>query len=205
MQEKQNEQDVNKNENGENKENITPLNIKKMTKEELKSLAEALINENSQIEKELDLLKKENEKLDLTAKKASQLSAMYSAISKDFEQYRKRNAEIEQISKDNAISDIVLKIMPIYDNIKLATASMQDEKSKEGINLIVKQFNDILKSLGIEEMKCEGEEFDPVKHNALMAEEIDDENKKGTIKTVFSDGYIYKDKVIKQSQVVVYK
>lgn len=189
----------------ENTQECGKFDIKKMNKEELRAIAEALINENTELEKQTKLLITEKEKLTKIAEKASDLSTMYSAISKDFEQYRKRNAEIEATSKDNAMVDIGLKILPVFDNLKLAIESVKEEKSKEGVTLIYRQFSDILTSIGITQFKSEGEEFDPVKHNALMAEDTDNDALKGKIKLAFSDGYSFKDKIIKQSQVIVYK
>lgn len=196
----------NKNSKEEQTENSgSKLDIKKLSKEELRALAGALINENTEMEKQLNLLKEQSEKLEKTAKKAAELSQMYSSLTKDFDNYRKRNAEIESASKDNAAAELALKIIPVFDNLKIAFDSVEGEKSKQGINLIIKQFSEVLIAMGIEEIKSEGEDFDPTYHNALMAEDTNDESLKGKVKTAFSDGYKLKEKIIKQSQVIVYR
>jgi molecular chaperone GrpE len=182
-----------------------PLDLKAMKKDELIALAEALINENTELSRELESMKKEREKLDAVVEKARELSRMYASLSNDFDQYKKRNAEIEQTSFDKAVAEIALKIIPVYDNLKLALGSISDEKSREGVGMIYRQFGDIIASLGITEIKAEGQPFDPMLHNALMAEDTDDESLKGKVKAAFSDGYVFRDKVIKQSQVIVYR
>lgn len=181
------------------------ININKMNKEQLKTLAGALIEENVQMENELKALQEENKKLSEAAKKAKMLSGMYTELSNDFNNYRRRNADLEKESKEKAAAEIALGIFPVYDNFKLALQKISGKADKEGIEIIFRQFTEALNNLGIKEMDCKGEIFDPQKHSALMAEETDDENLKGRIKEVYSSGYYYKDKVIKQSQVVVYK
>jgi len=83
--------------------------------------------------------------------------------------------------------------------------SIPDQTSKEGVSMIYRQFDEALASLGITEIKAEGEAFDPMLHNALAAEDTDDESLKGKVKAVITGGYLFKDKVIKQSQVIVYR
>jgi molecular chaperone GrpE len=190
---------------GEIKQENAKFDIKKLSKSELLSFAEALINENTDMEKQLVALNEKMAKVEATAKKAVELSAMYSSLSKDFDNYRKRNAEIEAASKDNALSQIAGKIASVYDNLKLSVNFLTEEKSKEGINMIIRQFADLLKSMDIEEIRPEGEDFNPTMHNAVMAEDAPDKKLSGKVKQVYSDGYKYKDKVIKQAQVIVYR
>jgi molecular chaperone GrpE len=188
---------------GEQKQEGIDLN--KLNKESLKTLAQALIDENTEIERQYNELKEQNGQLEKTAQKAKQLSDMYTALNNDFNNYRKRNAEIEASSKDNAVIDIALKIIPVYDNLKLALQSITNGSDREGVEMIYRQFTEALDSLNIQRIDCQGQPFDPNLHTALMAEETDDQSLKGTVKQVYADGYRYKDKVIKQSQVVVYK
>ena len=181
------------------------LDLNKLNKESLKTLAQALIDENTEIERQYNELKEQNGQLEKAAQKAKQLSDMYTALNNDFNNYRKRNAEIEASSKDNAVIDIALKIISVYDNLKLALQSITNDSDREGVEMIYRQFTEALNSLNIQRIDCQGQPFDPNLHTALMAEETDDKSLKGTVKQVYADGYRYKDKVIKQSQVVVYK
>lgn len=185
--------------------NDNALDIEKMPADDLKILTKALIVENTELEKQIKYTAAEKDKLSKIAAKAGELSAMYSSLSKDFDVYRKRNAEIESISRDKAVIEIGIKIIPVYDNLKRALDGTSDEKAKEGVKLIYRQFALVLKSLDVVEFAEEGDDFDPNRHNAVMAAETEEAALKGKIKQVYSVGYSYKDKIIKQSQVVVYK
>lgn len=179
-----------------------PLDLKAMKKEELIALTQALIFENSRLAESCEDLKKEK---DGAMKRAKELSRRYLSLSGDFEQYKKRNAEIERESFDKATAEVALKLIPVYDNLRIALDSIPDQTSKEGVSMIYRQFDEALASLGITEIKAEGEAFDPMLHNALAAEDTDDESLKGKVKAVITGGYLFKDKVIKQSQVIVYR
>lgn len=208
MAERQNDSEIQQEEaqgREEMQKNPRDINLNKLSKENLKTLAQALIEENTEIERELGEARQELSRLEGAAQKAKQLGDMYAALNNDFSNYKRRNAEIEAVSKDNAAVELALKIVPIYENLRIAAQSITGEKDKEGVLMIYRQFGEALASLGIARIECEGEPFDPNQHCALMAEDTGDENLKGRIKLVFADGYRYKDKVIRQSQVVVYK
>ena len=74
---------------------------------------------------------------------------------------------------------------------------------KDGIEMVLKQFNETLSKLGVTPIKAEGEQFDPNLHNAVMHiedETIDD----NTVVEDLMKGYIYKDgRVVRHSMVKV--
>ena len=55
-----------------------------------------------------------------------------------------------------------------------AKVETQDENYKKGVELVLKQFQDVLKSKGVEEIKALGETFDPELHEAVSL--VVDEN-----------------------------
>ncbi len=59
-------------------------------------------------------------------------------------------------------------MLPVLDNLEnAAKVETKDEDYKKGIELVLKQFKDVLKSKGVEEIKTEGETFDPELHEAV--------------------------------------
>ena len=86
----------------------------------------------------------------------------------EFDNYKKRNARIWQDAYSEGRSDVVLKILPIGDNLDSAIAMCKDESTEEGLKLLKKKFDEVLKNLEVEEVNPEGEVFDPLIAEAVM-------------------------------------
>lgn len=147
-------------------------------------------------------------KLKSFEEKAAEYYSYLQRLQADFDNYKKIVArEKEEIGK-YIREDVACLILPIVDHLHLARASLEKSKDikkiKEGLNLILKQFDDFLDRLSIEEIKCSGEKFDPTYHEAVCFEETEaeEENK---ILDVFQKGYKIYDKPIRCAQVKVGK
>ena len=68
--------------------------------------------------------------------------------------------------------------------------------------MIMTQFNKTLEKLGITEMDCLGQKFDPAFHNAVMHVE-DAEKGENEIVEVFQKGFMLGDRVIRFAMVKV--
>ena len=93
---------------------------------------------------------------------------------------------------------LVEKFLPVLDNIENAQKHLNDQ----GLELVIKQFKEVLDSEGVEEIESEGKQFDPKYHEAIETEPGEDDNK---ITKVLTKGYKIEDKVIKPARVVVTK
>ena len=102
---------------------------------------------------------------------------------------------------------IISEFIPVYDNLKKAfgvkeqVANGKEQNWIKGIEYIMKQFADVLKAHGVEEIKTVGEMFDPAKHE-IVGEETG-EGRSHTIIREVDGGYIVKGKVVKGAKVVV--
>ena len=106
---------------------------------------------------------------------------------------------------------ILEEFIPVYDNFKKAfsvkeqeTWNKEQENWKKGIEYIMKQFGDVLKSHGIEEIETVGAAFDPNMHECL-SEESSDEHEDGAIIREVNAGYKKGDRILKVAGVVVNK
>ena len=73
---------------------------------------------------------------------------------------------------------------------------------KNGVELIYRQFTEVLNKLGAEEIKTVGEQFDPNFHDAVM--HVEDENVgENIIVEELRKGYKLKDRIIRHSMVKV--
>ena len=122
----------------------------------------------------------------------------------EFDNYKKRTQKEKEELYKMAVCDTVEKLLPVKDNLERALTSLSDadEKVAEGVKMIDKQFKDVLKDIGVEEIESVGASFNPEKHNAVMHEENEDAEE-NTVVEEFMKGYSYKDKVIRHSVVKV--
>ncbi len=174
-----------------------------MSKKEEKKAAET---ENTEVEKEETEQPEESKEEELTKKLAEQTDK-YTRLFAEYDNFRKRSAREKDARYADAVIDAVAAILPIGDNLERALQTEVDsedaKKLKEGVEMVMKQFNDTLEKLNINPIKAVGEQFDPTLHNAVMHiedESIDD----NTVVEEFMKGYIYKDdRVVRHSMVKV--
>ncbi len=99
--------------------------------------------------------------------------------------------------------DVVTAFLPIVDNLEKAIETeTTDEKLKQGIEMILKQFLDVFKYYRIEEIEAIGKTFNPEVHEAVSTI-TDEEHGEKEIVTQYRKGYRVGDKVIRHAMVVV--
>ena len=171
---------------------------KKTKKKEIKEESEKVVDASETVE----ALIKENEEL---KKQAEDLKDKWMRNVAEFDNYKKRNAKLWQDAFNEGISSVILKILPVGDNLDRALLLGLDEKTEEGIKGIRRKFDETLKTLDIEEIDPVGEPFDPNVAEAVMQVEKDDGEESDTVKQVFEKGYKLKDKIIRYAKVSVIK
>ena len=124
-------------------------------------------------------------------------------IMAEFENYKKRSGKEREMLYNSLLADIVSNFLPVIDNLeKAAEAKTEDENYKQGLELVLKQFKDVLGKFGVEEIKTVGEIFDPEVHEAVSS--IQDETKgEKEIVQDFRKGYKIGTKVIRHAMVIV--
>lgn len=156
-----------------------------------------------------NLEQKQNEKAEKNKKvtqmkeELEEMTDRYKRVLAEFENFKKRSQKEREQLYNSILSDIIEVILPVLDNLENALkAETKDENYKQGIELVQKQFKDVLKSKGIEEINAVGETFDPSLHEAVSS--IQDEKRgEKEIVEVYRKGYKIGNKVIRHSMVVV--
>lgn len=125
----------------------------------------------------------------------------------EFDNFRKRTVKEKASMYDDGVRDTVEKLLPVVDNLERAVAAQQnstqaDDAFLKGVEMTLKQFQEILHGMGVEEIKAVGETFDPNVH-AAVAHEDDENYGENEIMLEMLKGYKYKDKVIRHSMVKV--
>ena len=94
--------------------------------------------------------------------------------------------------------------MPVADNFGYALASAADEKTKAGIDKVIKSFNTVLKSLDVEEIEvAAGDAFDESVMEAVLDFPCGEGETPNLVKQVLKKGYKQGGKVIRFVQVAV--
>jgi molecular chaperone GrpE len=104
-----------------------------------------------------------------------QLVDRLARLQAEFDNARKR-AEREQLEfRDYATGNVVEKFLPVIDNFGLALRSTGSEHQlRSGVDLIVKQMEEVLRQMQVTPVAAMGEHFDPRVHEALGSEDRDD-------------------------------
>ena len=122
----------------------------------------------------------------------------------EFDNYKRRNARLWQDAFDEGVKSVIVKILPVGDNLDWALTLGLDEKTAEGIKNVRKKFDETLAAMGITEINPIGEIFDPNIAEAIM--QVDGEgDAPDTVKMVFQKGYKMNDKIIRYAKVSVAK
>lgn len=132
-----------------------------------------------------------------------ELDDRYKRILAEFENFKKRSVKEREGLYNSILSDVVEVMLPIVDNLENAVkVETADENYKQGIELVLKQFKDVLSSKGVEEIKALGETFDPELHEAVGSIQDDNLGEK-EIAQEYRKGYKLGNKVVRHSMVVV--
>ena len=123
----------------------------------------------------------------------------------EFDNYKKRNAKLEIEARNDGKTEVILKVLPVGDNLDIALSMDLDEKTMEGIKLIKRKFEDTLKGVEVTEINPIGEPFDPEIAEAVMQVPAGEGEEPDTVKQVFEKGYRMKDKIIRYAKVSVIK
>ena len=168
-------------------------------------------NENIELDKEIEETNNQEQQVEEPKKKeepkedlATQYLNMAKQIQADFDNYRKRTVEDIKKARIDGLVDAVKTLLPAIDVFENALKQITDENSKQGVLMIKNQIEKSIQDLGVTKIECLNKKFDPNFHNAVLTQcnpELEDE----IVTDEYSSGYMFKDKVIRYSQVRVNK
>ena len=181
------------------------MDEKKIETEEKKTSEEHKAPTGSE-KKELSKLKGEVKKLtgelEEKAKAYDELNDKYLRMMAEYDNFRKRSQRERDGIYASAYEEALKEFLPMSDNLQRSLAYAGTENFAKGIEMIVNQFSDTLKKLGIEEYGKRGDPFDPNIHNAVMRTD-DDSLGENTVAEVLQKGYRKGDKILRFAMVKV--
>jgi molecular chaperone GrpE (heat shock protein) len=113
----------------------------------------------------------------------------------DYQNLEKRTNERINETRKYAEEHIIRVLLPVLDNLKLASAHIQDE----GLQHVVRQFETVLKEAGVIRLDHTGKQFDP--HEMECIELTNGKHQE--VVDVVTPGYKIHDKIIRVSRVRV--
>lgn len=169
-------------------------------------------NEREEQNKQMNELNKEinveelQKRIEELEKESNEWKEKFLRKAAEFENY-KRRTENDQLNLLNyAAESFIKKILPVVDDFERSLEHINDsndyEKLKEGVQLIYNKLIKVLEEQGVKKIEAVGKPFDVEYHEALMQRE-DPSVPPHTVLDELEKGYMYRDKVIRHSKVVV--
>lgn len=128
-------------------------------------------------------------------------------VQAEFENYRKRVIKEKEEFRKYVLEGFLYEILDVLDNIQRAIAASNQNHSydslKNGINIVEKQFLELIKSKGVVPLKVNiSDKFDPHVHHAVI-HEASLQYPVDTIINILQPGYTIADRILKPAMVVV--
>ncbi len=125
----------------------------------------------------------------------------------DFENYRKRAIREKEDAIKYANAGLVERLIPVIDNFEFGIQAARAEGSQAvlvGLEMVAKQFQEFLASVGVQPVEAEGQPFDPNLHEAV-GHEASDTVPEGVVIRQLRKGYKLRDRLIRPANVFVSK
>ena len=153
-------------------------------------------------------LKAVKEELNSTDKEAGEYLDYLKRLKAEFENYKRRSQKDKERIVSLRNEDLIKQFLPVLDDLERAVDSSQQSKNLaslvEGIGMILEKLKGVLQRQGLQQIKAEGEEFDPHFHEALMSVDLA-EYPDNLVVEEMRKGYKLNDKILRPAMVKVNK
>ena len=127
----------------------------------------------------------------------------------EVENNRKRAERDVENAHKYALKGFVDKLLPVIDSMEMGQAAAISENAtpesiREGSELTMNMFTQVLERSGLQQINPLGEKFDPERHQAISMVEIKDAESNSVIE-VMQIGFLLNDRLIRPAMVVVAK
>lgn len=150
-------------------------------------------------------LKKTQSEIRKLTKEMARLKEKFLRQLAEKENLRKRLEREKSEFYNYALGELLKELLAVLDNFERALESKDqgDGKSfREGIEMICKQYRDLLMRQGVVPIEIEGKRFDPYLHQAFMTEESEDVAEP-EIGEELQRGYMLHDRLLRPTLVKV--
>ena len=147
--------------------------------------------------------KKWQEEVDKALAEAEESKRKWYAVTAEYENYRRRTQNQAAMRYAEGRNDVISALFPIGDNLERALGACADEKTKQGLEMVLASYKKVLEGEGVEEIDPIGQPFDAAFAEAIMAMPADEGEESGVVKQVYVKGYKKGEKILRYAQVIV--
>ncbi len=135
----------------------------------------------------------------------TELQNRFLRLAADFANYKRRTeAERTEIA-DWARREMALSLLPILDDFGLMMEydTQHPERLAAGAKLIRQKMMELLSKQGLEQIEALNQPYDYERHEAILSQPVQDQALDHVVLSVMQEGYMFKDKVLRPSKVIV--
>ncbi len=183
--------------------------MSKKEKSSKKEKTKDMKRKNSEIETESVEVQKENKAEERIAELEAEIQELKDKLLRkaaEFENYKRRTENDQLNLLTYAAESFIVKLLPVVDDFERSLEHIEDAQDinaiKQGVKLIYEKLMKVFDEQGVKKIDAVGKPFDVEYHEALMQKK-DDSVEPHTVLDEIEKGYMYKDKVIRHSKVIV--
>ncbi len=136
----------------------------------------------------------------------AELQAKYLYLQAEYQNFRKRSVRDIADARSYSIASTLVPFLSVVDYLGMAQSAAEQsdnlEALKQGMNMIIGEFDKALDELGVKKMKTAGEKFDPALHDAVGYEKSETVPE-GVIIREWSGGFTMGEKLLRPARVLV--
>ncbi|GMT42294.1 MAG: protein GrpE [bacterium] len=141
--------------------------------------------------------------------KLEEYKSAYKERMAENDQFRERLSKDVEHRVESGLANILRMMIPVLDNLQLATESARNNKDierlLEGVGMIRSGLLNALYECGMKELECLGAEFDPAVAEAVEVKSVKDKEKDNKVLEIVQTGYHLNDKLLRPAKVRVGK
>lgn len=155
-----------------------------------------------------DAAEAEASDLDVLRRERDEVQDRLLRLQAEFDNYRKRVERERRELGEHFASELLTDFLPVLDDVERAlTAAQASEEPaitshRQGLELIQKQFLDLLKRRQVAPIEALGSDFDPNVHQAV-GQEVSDAHREGEVIEDLRRGYRLGERLLRPSMVRV--
>ena len=179
----------------------------KSNSEDISVTSKEIIDDGEVLEEATDSIDKDVDEAENEEERIQELEEALLRSRAELDNAFKRNtADIEKAHK-YGVERLLNELLPVVDNLEHALNNFSNDSTKEdkeGVELTLKSFESALDKFGIRPIYPVNEQFDPVKHEAVMTS-MDPKKENNEIENIFQRGWELHDRVVRPARVSVIK